>query len=297
MYILPHSAISNYILTSVFGNVYDFSVRAGKGSNPSSAQIILFISDDATWTTLTISYLISSRSDLFLGSFIADGYIFQSTASNQLTVRFGVPNFSATNTLVSGVAEFSGIRTFVTQPLQLSFVSNNINAQSGVMTIVISTNTAFELLYLTYYWWINGPSLTYNVLPPGLSGAFAYPFIGIDSISGSQLVYETSGFNLAGTLSCNGQGCPSACITVADCQNFQGVISGNSCFICAVGQIYSNNNCQNTVSCGNNRYYDGFSCVCSNGYEDVNGACLLSCGDNAYVDDKKNCQCLPNTAN
>jgi hypothetical protein len=117
MYITPHSALSSYILTSVFGNAYDFSVRAGRGNNPSSAQVILFISDDATWTTLTISYLISSRNDLFLGSFIADGYIFQSTASNQLTVRFGIPNWSPTNVLVTGITEFSGIRTFVTQPL------------------------------------------------------------------------------------------------------------------------------------------------------------------------------------
>ncbi len=266
MYILHHSAISNFILTSVFGNAYDFSVRAGRGSNPSSAQIILFLSDDATWTTLTISYLISSRSDLYLGSFIADGYIFQSTASNQLTVRFGIPNWSATNTQVSGVAEFAGLRTFVTQPLQLSFVSNNLNSQNGVMTIVISTNTAFELLYLTYYWWINGPSLSFNVLPKGGSGALAYSLIGIDGISGSQLIYETSGFNLIGTLSCNGLGCPDACVSASDCRNFQGILSENSCFICASGQIYSNNNCQNTVSCGNNQYYDGFSCVCSDGY-------------------------------
>ena len=76
VYFASHSAIKAWALTSFFSNQWDFLVRGGPGATSSSAEIVLFISDDNTWSSLQVSYLISSRSDLFLGSFIADGFIF-----------------------------------------------------------------------------------------------------------------------------------------------------------------------------------------------------------------------------
>jgi hypothetical protein len=143
-------------LSNQFSNSYDFTVRGGKGSSSSSAQILVLITDDATWTSLQINYLISSRSDLFLGSFIADGYIFQSTINNIVTLTYGIPNWGPTANQVFAVTEFSGLRTYLSQPLSLSFVNSTINGQTGTLTVVVSTNSAFELLYLTYYWWIVG---------------------------------------------------------------------------------------------------------------------------------------------
>jgi hypothetical protein len=78
-------------------------VRAGKSNNPSSPQIVLLITEDTTWTNLQINYLISSRSDLFLGSFIADGFIFQSTTSNQLTINYGIPKWVSVINQITGV--------------------------------------------------------------------------------------------------------------------------------------------------------------------------------------------------
>jgi hypothetical protein len=187
-----------------------------------------------------------------------------------------------------GVTEFSGIRTFTAQPLLLSFINTTLNAQTGTLTLVISTNTAFEFLYFTYYWWINGPILTFS----SGNSMLAYQYLGIGSINGSQLTYDVSGFNVAGTLSCNGMNCPSACVSSTDCQSFKGVIAGQSCFLCGNNQTYVNGNCQNTFICNDHQFFNGLSCECSNGYFLVNGACLPSCGDNAYVDANKQCQCL-----
>ena len=81
-YIVPASgfqvaaSVGSWILSNQFSSNWDFSVRGGAGESASSARIVVIISDDAGWTRLAVSYLISSRSDLFLGAFIADGYIF-----------------------------------------------------------------------------------------------------------------------------------------------------------------------------------------------------------------------------
>lgn len=72
-------------------------MRGGRSSTMNIAQIAFFITEDSSWTILDISYLASSRKDLFIGSFIADGYIFQSGDSNLITVNYGVPNYIAQN--------------------------------------------------------------------------------------------------------------------------------------------------------------------------------------------------------
>lgn len=143
MYLAYHSAISNLILTSLWNNSYDFSVRGGQGASDTIAEIQVFMDEDSTWTSLQISYLISSRSDLFLGSFVADGYIFQSTPHNTIGLTFGIPGWTSSNSEVTAVTEFAGLRTFLQQPLSLSFVSTTTNSQTGVLTVTISTNSPF----------------------------------------------------------------------------------------------------------------------------------------------------------
>lgn len=140
---MNNSAISGLALTNQFKNSFDFTVRGGRGASASTAQVVVFITDDSTWTSIEVSYLISSRSDLFLGSFIADGYIFQSTSNNVLTLSFGIPNWVSSSSTVIAVTEFAGLRTFLPQALNISFVSTNVNASTGLLRTVINTNTAF----------------------------------------------------------------------------------------------------------------------------------------------------------
>lgn len=51
----------------------DFSVKTRKKANSNSLSIYLF-SASRTWQKITISYLMTSRDDLLLGSFIADTF-------------------------------------------------------------------------------------------------------------------------------------------------------------------------------------------------------------------------------
>lgn len=43
MYFTAHSAISNLILTTLFNNSYDLSVRGGKGAAATTAEIEVFM--------------------------------------------------------------------------------------------------------------------------------------------------------------------------------------------------------------------------------------------------------------
>ena len=51
----------------------DYSVRAGR-KDDSNALALSLIVEDREWTKISVSYLVSSRSDLYLGSFIADTF-------------------------------------------------------------------------------------------------------------------------------------------------------------------------------------------------------------------------------
>jgi hypothetical protein len=237
---------------------------------------VVFITEDSSWTSLQVSYLLSSRSDLFLGSFIADGYIFQSTNNNQLTLNYVIPNWQSTASQVIAVTEFAGLRTFLSQPLSLSFVSTTINGQNGLLKAVVSTNSPFEMLYLTYYWWVVGATeIAFSSFTPGDGTSLAYQFVGIDSISGSQVTYAGSGFNRAGLVSCSGSQCPSSCITPANCQSLGGVVSGSVCTFCGV-----------------NSQWNGNACVCLAGYNLINGVCGVCPSLSAWMASQQACVCL-----
>jgi hypothetical protein len=47
-----------------------------------SAQLLLFINDDASWTKIIISYIITSRTDLFLGTLSLPAYQLTALANN-----------------------------------------------------------------------------------------------------------------------------------------------------------------------------------------------------------------------
>lgn len=301
MYLPSHSAISNLLLSPQFANGWDFSVRGGSGDTSSSASFVLLISEDANWKSLQINYLISSRSDLFLGSFIGDGYIFQSTSNNQLTLTYALPNWKPTAIQVYSVTEFAGLRTFLPQSLSFSFIGTEINGQTGQLKVMIATNSPLEMIYLTYYWWVSGATdITF------ISGAnvLAYPFGGLEAISGTQLTYAWSGFNRAGVVSCTDSSCPQNCVTVAKCESLGGHVSGTACVFCGINSNWSNGVCTCLTNyyliggvctpCPSNSNWDGSACVCQSGYNLFNNQCIVCPPNSVWANSQVGCVCMVN---
>lgn len=65
----PYSAVSS-LQVAVTGGL-DFSVRGMAGQSFGSVQFVLLIDEDNSWSTIRVSYLISGRTDFFLGFYQA----------------------------------------------------------------------------------------------------------------------------------------------------------------------------------------------------------------------------------
>lgn len=55
-------------------NGIDFSVKGRKKNNKNSLGIYTFFSLSSSWKSISLSYLVSSREDIYLGSFITDTF-------------------------------------------------------------------------------------------------------------------------------------------------------------------------------------------------------------------------------
>jgi hypothetical protein len=49
----------------------DFSVRGLAGQSYGAVQIVLLINEDNSWSTIAVRYLLSGRTDFFLGFYVA----------------------------------------------------------------------------------------------------------------------------------------------------------------------------------------------------------------------------------
>jgi len=70
MYIFYNSAINDFYLTSISTGSFDFSVRSLPYDGSNVAKIALLINEDPSWTKVRVTYMISSRKDMYLGAFI-----------------------------------------------------------------------------------------------------------------------------------------------------------------------------------------------------------------------------------
>jgi hypothetical protein len=91
---------------------------------------------------MRLSYLISSRSDLFLGSFISDPFLYVDNINSQMTINYAIPNWQPTSNEVIFTTQFSGVRTILPKPLHVYMFSKVFDAQDGILTLKLYINTS-----------------------------------------------------------------------------------------------------------------------------------------------------------
>lgn len=93
----------------------DYSVRAGKKDNKQKLNIVLLIDDKVGWTSIVVSYIVTSRGDFRVGSFIADTFSLLDCSpinrNDQLVVSTEIANWVTTDERFKVLAFISGIRT------------------------------------------------------------------------------------------------------------------------------------------------------------------------------------------
>lgn len=257
------------------------------------AQIVLFMDEDSTWTSLQINYLINSRDDLSFGSLIVDGYIFQSTSSNPMNIYYNANlGPSDKNKPILMGFSISGLKSYLPQPVNLKYVKMSLD-NLGLGQVVLSTSTPFELLYLNFYWLIMGSQDIQIYVNITNGASVGYLFVQVIEVVGSEFTEYLVGLNRTNVSACNGNLCPRSCVANTFCSSQNGIQINNSCFLCGPFQTYSKENCVNNFACSNHQVWNGSACVCSQGYIFVGGFCRPSCGANAYVN-SGNCQCISN---
>ena len=120
----------------------DFMVGGSRGSSSSSANLMLFASKDGSWNKIVISYIITSRSDFFLGSFTVSSFQFTSSGLNQYTYRHSLPFWSSSSSnFVYQQAHLSGLRTTATQISSIKLDHVQIDRNSGQIVVKFTVNT------------------------------------------------------------------------------------------------------------------------------------------------------------
>ena len=98
----------------------DLAIRMTGGSN--TANIVLLLNQDNTWSSLVVSYLITSRSDFYVGHFIAGTLSHIQTLTSPVLSAAPSPSLTASltglQTATSGRPSLSSLVSGP-QPLEL----------------------------------------------------------------------------------------------------------------------------------------------------------------------------------
>lgn len=117
----------------------DYSIRGSRLDNTNIANFVLLINQDSSWTSIRASFLISSRSDFFLGAFLPDTINFSSAGSSSMIANYYIPNWSSASTSVNFVYLISGLRTS-DNSYSVSLSDAKFNTQNGLISLTINSN-------------------------------------------------------------------------------------------------------------------------------------------------------------
>ena len=203
----------------------DYSIRGGRQNQTNIVNFVLLINQDISWASLQASFIITSRSDLLIGSFSPDTQSLFVSGADTLATQFQLANWTPVSGNVNFALLISGLRTADTF-FNVNLTQANFNSQTGLMSIQVYTdaNPSLEMIYISYMIILPSAPLTfvqYNPLFNTLVATFL--FEGVDSISANTIIYEGYAMNFTEeaqfNIPCFGLNCPSNCVTSIRCSS------------------------------------------------------------------------------
>lgn len=289
----------------------DFSLR-----NQITGQQALFtlITNNPSWTALTVTYILASRNNFYLGNYLSSADSLancQRTQPYALTIPLPASTRPASSSSLAVLILLNGIRTNATQ-LSLQFSPPTYDSALGQIntTALTSTTQPIELIYFGYILVdlaaLTAQGYTYSFSTSAIPGQFVYA--GAVAVGSSGLLTAYFSINRTASLTCLGTSCTD-CQSPTSCLALGGQVVANQCVRCAANQTYSagvgcvcstgtyligsacgvcpsgttyqsvTKSCVTT--CPANSYYTGSACVCSSGYYSISGSCQ-TCPANSY---------------
>ena len=186
----------------------DYSVRAGRKDDSNALALSLLVEDNE-WTKISVSYLVSSRNDLYLGSFIADTFSLfgcDKTKVDQGTISHTIQDLPRTKKNYKVQVFISGIKTD-DGSASVSIWEPIVHSHNGVLTFNVKSNAnpSIQNLHIDYVIWQATPFDITTFNPNKNSGA-DYEIIGISKFSKSYPEYLGLALDFD-RLECIGGGC------------------------------------------------------------------------------------------
>jgi hypothetical protein len=217
--------------------------------------MVLYINTDNSWSSVKASYLISSRKDFILGSFVSEISDLGNTGASSKIIEHAIVDctiFKRPSKNMKLIYLISGLKT-ADNSFNIDLSENKFI--NGKISVKVSTDAspAIELIYITYVIFEEAAPFTFQTYNPSSNVVNAnYIFEGIDQINGNLIVTFGYGFNsnlpTISNLNCVGSLCSAQCITQYNCSANKGVILQRNCYLCGNGQIYSNGQCVNNCA-------------------------------------------------
>ena len=247
-------------------NGFDYKVNGGKQVRGNALVLAVHITEDGTWGTMKVSYLVSNWYDLIVGSFIGDPFRSSNAVdfpNGRGTISSYIPQYRLKDKYNYDIATFiSGFRT-TDNNFNIYLVSDEIDVTEGRIVVQYETNAdrGFESLQITFIVYpINHETFSFD----GSTGTY--------SIAGPTS-FQNQNINNGKLAICKKGG-------TQRCPNNQLLIGG----ICQCPQrtIKVNEICYNI--CAQNAYVNNQNrCVCIPGYQfNFLGICIQvsNCGQN-----------------
>lgn len=245
----------------------DYSVQIGPSDKGMS--LVLMISNDYSWKKIDITYMITARTDLWIGSYVASTFPFIGCWRNgyrSSILQSSIPSLAVARVAKTGAVAFiSGVRT-ESRGFTVDIKSVDVDERLGLLSVEISTNAAVEFIQVSFIIYDITCSLEatiFNYVGIEVLASRQYGFSGIGSCGNNGVILNHIGFGYK-KIECRGAGCPSGCVSVENCRKLGGQVT-NVCTICRAGEIISaNGDC--IRPCGANQIYQQGSCVCDKGF-------------------------------
>ena len=196
---------------------------------------ISLLTGDNAWEKITVSYLVSSRKDLYLGSFIADTFsLFGCThkSVDKDKLQHAIPRLPQGRFNYQVATYISGIRTQDNR-INARLWDPSVDASNGILDVAITSNAnpSIENLHVSYVIWKGDIGFDVKTFNPSNNVNADYQLIGVTSFRNSQDLTEGLSF-LSDKIACIGGSCRGGCTTPDGCKRQGGKLVGGICLNC-----------------------------------------------------------------
>lgn len=246
-------------------------------------MLVSFASADGSWKRVDVTYIASSRADLYLGRISPDIKSSQVEKLNdgQQTISISHPLLpKMKNDSYNVVSYLSGIKT-KDKELQLGISGVTVDTKSEVFLIKLLTNEKSTVngLQLSVIVWGSFPFEMFEFVQSVTGFETDYKMEGAIGIANKSIISSGLAFK-SEQIQCKGQGCLKNCVNVKECG---GQIIKNICFMCKEKEFVDATGECKAGNCSANEEIVGEKCECKKGINRVKGVCQ-QCVSNSYYD-------------